>query len=84
MSYKNEETDLGEELTKKDVIDIIGNAIGLVGSGLIVFTMYRIITRGYAHYIEHNPYISISEFIIGIGGVSYFIYKLYKIASNKD
>jgi len=67
----------------KEVIDIVGNSIGLIGSGLIAFTMYRILTRNYAHYVEDNPFKSIPEFIIGLGGVGYFIHKLYKL-TKKD
>ena len=65
---------------KKIVINIIGNSIGLVSSGLLAFTMYRIFTQGYAYYIEDNPFISIPECVIGIGGIIYFVYNLYKIS----
>ena len=74
----------GIDMTKKDVIDFIGYSIGLVGSGFMALTLYKILKRGYAHYIENNPFIAISEFIAGIGGVSFFVYKLYEISSDKE
>ena len=63
---------------KRDIIDILGNAIGVVGSGLIAFTMYRILTNGYAHYIEKNRYVAMAELGIGLSGMAFFIYKLAK------
>lgn len=69
---------------KKITIDLLGNTAGLIGSGFLTFTMYNILKHGGVIYREPNPYISYPEIIIGIGGVSYFVYKLYKIALNKE
>lgn len=66
----------------KDVGNIIGNGIGLASSAIMVVSMYKIIKDGKVVYIEPNPYLRLLELGVSIGGVGYFVYKLYKIASK--
>lgn len=68
--------------TLKDLTNLLGFSVGLGGTAISAYTLFKILTKGYQTWNESNLFISIPEFILSIFGVGFMGYKIIKLIKD--